>query len=149
MAIRFDGPRQYDFNQPLFTEGGKITERVSAGLENVLAAYVELATGHAKYTENNPRNYKVKEVYVVGSGARAFVRDSDLDLLLEVPDLDEKSCDGIKMFLGMIFFADRPKIEAVDAFVRQRDKYPERANIKITDQVSELLDRYNGMLDSE
>ena len=146
MSIKFDAPRTYDHTLHLFEQDGTITERVSAGLENVLCAYTQLAKAHAKETENNPRNYQVKDVFVVGSGAQAFVPDSDLDLLLEVPNLDEKSCSNIKMVLGLLFFVDRPKLQAVDPYIRPKDKYTERASIKITDQVQEMLQKYNSQL---
>lgn len=144
MAIPYQGPRVYDWKQPPFDKDMRITSRVSAGLENLLSAYVEVAQAQAKMTNNNIENYKVTDVYVVGSGARCNKRNSDLDLLLVAPSLDQHSKDNLKAFLQLLFFADRPKLEAVDVYIAE--PYPTRPNVRITDQVKSLLGKYNSLL---
>ncbi len=56
-----------------------ITERTSAGIENVLFVYSALAKDLAGQTDNNPGNYLVQSVSVVGSAAQCNRIDSDLD----------------------------------------------------------------------
>ncbi len=144
--ISFDAPTGYRHGIPMFDERGKVTDRVKTGLENVLAAYVYIANYKAPRYDNNPRNYRVDKVFVVGSGARANRVDSDLDLLLIAPNLDEESAKQMKVHLAMIYFTDRPKTEAIDVFVRQKDVYLNRKSIDITSQVKDLLNCYNNKL---
>jgi predicted nucleotidyltransferase len=119
---------------------------VLTGLENVLAAYTQLSKGHARNTDNNPVNYRVDDVYVVGSGARENKVDSDLDLMLVTPKLDLSTCKSLQTMLALIFFVDREKIQAIDPYIRKQDEFPERESVKITDQVLKLLQRYNNQL---
>lgn len=145
MRLSYAAPKPYDPTLPMLVEG-KVGERIRNGLENVLDAYVAIACEQAKRTDNNPVNYRIAEVRLVGSGARENRIDSDLDLLLITPQLDARSADQVKMILAFIYFCDRPKREAVDAYVRPEDKFPERESMDITDQVKDLLDAYNAKL---
>lgn len=145
MRVYYDAPKPYDPTLPMLVDG-KVGERIRNGLENVLHAYVAIATEQAKRTDNNPANYEISQVLLVGSGARENRMDSDLDLLLITPKLDSRSADQIKMMLAFIYFCDRQKREAVDAYVRPEDKFPERESMDISDQVRDLLDQYNGQL---
>jgi len=145
----FDAPREYDRDMPMFDADGRITERVDAGVENVLAAYVEISKLHAKATHNNPLNYAVSEIRVAGSGARENKVESDLDLLLMAPKLDKASAKAIQVPLAMIYFTDRPKWDAVDPsiLVSPKDVYEDRPTVNITPQVSGLIKRYNALLE--
>lgn len=146
MRLHYDAPTQYREGIPIFNSSGHITERVRTGFENVMAAYVDIANRAAPDFDDNPENYKVGEVFVVGSGARMNRADSDLDLMLMAPVLDKQSRQRMKTILSMIFFNDRPKPEAIDVFVRQEDEYPDRASFDITSQVSDILRTYNSIL---
>ena len=145
MKFFYDGPREYNPHQPIFEEG-KVTERVTAGLENALSAYVEIAKIHAPRLDNNPANYRVTKVQVVGSGARCNRQDSDLDLMLITPQLDAKTAQQMELMLKLLFYTDRQKREAVDVYVRPQDRFPERPSVDISDQVSELIKKYDAML---
>lgn len=146
MDIDYTPPKVYDFHLPMFKPEGRVTERVRNGLENVLFAYVRLAKLHANQFDNNPQNYRVERVSVVGSGARSNRVDSDLDLLLEVPSLDEGSGNQMKVLLAFLFYSDKQKPEAIDVYVRPRDIYPERENVDVTGQVGDILRKYNSLL---
>lgn len=145
MTIRYDAPREYLFNMAPFNEE-TVTERVRTGLENVLSAYVDIAKLLSKSGDNNPENYELTNVSVVGSGARLNRVDSDLDFLLIAPHLDDLSAKQMKVFLAEIYFVNRPKIDALDVFVRKKDEYPDRSSIDITYQVQDLIDIYNKKL---
>jgi hypothetical protein len=125
----------------------KITKRVLHGLENTLYLYSNLARGHSLKTDNNPKNFYVKEVYVVGSGARANMQDSDLDLMFICPEIDDRSANALKTVMSFVLFCDRPKLEAIDIFLRSKDAYPERDSVEITRQVQSLITKYNKVLD--
>ena len=142
MKLDYQQPRDYNFREPMFNERGRITSRVRNGLENVLSAYSKIAKMHAIQTDNNLVNYLIKEVSVVGSGTRNKV-NSDLDLLLIAPDLDEGSAKNISLVLAMIYFTDRQKQEAIDVHLRQKDIFPDRPEVRITDQVKKILKKYN------
>ncbi|MBU1203901.1 MAG: nucleotidyltransferase domain-containing protein [Nanoarchaeota archaeon] len=146
MKLDYRCPVEYKWWMPLLNGSDKVTERVRNGLENVLSVYVEVAKTHADETDNNSKNYFLSQVYLVGSGARENKIDSDLDLLLIAPRLDEESAKQMKLILSFIFFNDRPKQEAIDLFVRQKDIYPDRKSIEITKQVKGLLSKCNGVL---
>lgn len=146
MKLHYATPREYRHNIPMLDEKADITDRVRTGLENILSAYVEISKKQANLTDNNIANYKISEVYIVGSGARVNKIDSDMDLLLIAPNLDTESAKNLKVILSLIFFTDRPKLEAIDVFIRDKDIYPERTSVDITSQIKYLLDRYNGFL---
>ena len=92
------------------------------------------------------KNLVIKEVSIVGSGARENKIDSDLDFLLVSPNIDELTANNVKTMLSYILFCDRPKQEAIDIFIRSKDKYPERASVNVTSQVNDLIDKYNKIL---
>ncbi len=142
MRIEYPLPTRYRSNIPLFEKDGKLTERAMSGLENVLCAYTDAVEESAKAFENNPANYEISDVFVVGSGARENKADSDLDFLFIAQNLDETSAKNMKLLLSYIFFCDRPKAEAIDVFIRKQDIYPDRPSIKITDKVKPLLLKY-------
>ena len=129
-----------------FNERGTITKRVRFGLENALYLYSMLSRDYAKRTDNNPDNFLIESVSVVGSGARANRIDSDLDLLLLAPKIDPVSADNIKLSMSYVLFCDRDIREGVDVFIRPSDLYPERGAIDITHYVRNLLDKYNSKL---
>src|SRR5690606_16852169 len=134
MRLQYFPPKKYNFNLPIFDGGGEVTERVLNGLENVMAAYVDIANLSKSYLHQNPQNYRVEEVRIVGSSARENRIDSDLDFLLVASRLDELSANQAKMFLAMIYFCDLPKKEAIDVFIRPKEIYPNRSSIIISDQ---------------
>ncbi|MBU4284114.1 MAG: hypothetical protein KJ968_03335, partial [Nanoarchaeota archaeon] len=109
-------------------------------------AYVDIAKRQARISDNNSKNYKIDEAYVVGSGARLNKVDSDMDLMLITPQLDDESAKQLRFILSLIYLTDRPKQEGIDVYVRSKDKYPDRPSIKITDQVKDLLGSYNKKL---
>ena len=101
---------------------------------------------HSKATDNNLTNYIIRRIYVVGSGARNNRIDSDMDLLLIVPELDEGSAKNIGVMMSLMFFTDRPKPRAIDVFIRKEDIYPDRESIDVTKQLDDLIERYNSLL---
>ena len=139
-------PTRYDHNIPMFDTQGNITARVRDGLENVLSVYTQCAQLQARETDNNPSNYQIKHVYIVGSGARTNKVDSDMDLLFRVPALDKTSYKTLKVMLAVIFYTDRPKEEAIDVFFEKEEDYPDKEKTEITDQVEELLKKCNQIL---
>ncbi len=146
MKLYYEAPKIYEYMIPIFGKNNRITNRVRTGLENVLAAYVDISKRQAKITDNNSKNYKINEAYVVGSGARINKADSDLDLMFITPHLDDESAKQLRFILSLIYLTDRSKQEGIDVYVRSKDKYPDRPSIKITDQVKDLLDTYNKKL---
>ena len=149
MKFNTNLPKDYTgdlLTMPPFDERGKITKRVSAGLENALFLYSNLAKIHAQKTDNNPDNFSLSEVYVVGSGARENKIDSDLDLLFLSPIIDEVSANHLKTIMSYVLFCDREKREAVDVFIRAVDRYSDRGSVNITPQVGNLINKYNKLL---
>ena len=146
MKLDYKTPKTYEYMMPIFEKNNRITNRVRTGLENVLFAYVDISKRQAKISDNNSKNYKINEAYVVGSGARLNRVDSDMDLMLITPNLDDESAKQLRFILSLIYLTDRPKQEGIDVYVRSKDKYPDRPSIKITDQVKDLLDTYNKKL---
>lgn len=148
MRLYTELPRDYFesiLRLPPFEEDGSISLRTENALENTLFLYSNLAKKHSKKTDNNPRNYKIKSVSIVGSGAKNRV-DSDLDFLLIVPELDLASADNLKLIMSYVLYCDRKKQEAIDVYIRQKDKYPERKSRNITFQAKDLLKKYNSKL---
>ncbi|MBW2998371.1 hypothetical protein KY321_02420 [Candidatus Woesearchaeota archaeon] len=146
MHINYEAPNKYIWDIPIFNEDGTVTDRVLTGLENVLSAYVDIAESASVHLDQNKENYHVEQVMIVGSGSQRNRVDSDLDLMLISPDLDDRDCSMAKMILSAIYFNDKPKTEAIDVFVRREDKFPSRASTDITEQVIEILDNYNQRL---
>lgn len=150
--MRFDTdlPQLYGrevWDMPAFAEDRRITHRTEQALENLLYLYSNLALSVAKSTDNNPRNFKVKQVSVVGSAAKENRLGSDLDFLLVVPNIPEQTARDLKTTISYVTFCDRPKNEAVDVYIRSKDAYPERESVDITSQVDGLLSKYNSLLD--
>lgn len=147
MANIIDLPKIYYYNEKIFDSDMKVTKRVTSGLENVLYAYTFYVPNYAKAHDNNAKNFVIEKAYLIGSGVRENRVDSDLDIMLIAPQLDSKSETDIKLWLNVIFYNNKPKIEAVDAWVRPKDKFPERSSYEITNQVKKLLKTYNSKLD--
>jgi hypothetical protein len=139
-------PKIYMYTHKILDKDGKITDRVTSGLENVLHAYSIFIPEYASVHDNNPKNFQVSKVYLVGSAARENRIDSDLDLMLIAPQIDERSERDIKVWMSVLFFNNKPKTEAVDVFVRPYDRYPDRSSMDITGQVKKLLKQYNAKL---
>jgi len=149
MKFNVDLPCKYSkdlLKMAPFDENGRITKRVSRGVENLLYLYSNLAKRHSLETENNPANFLVKKVHLIGSGARENKIISDLDILLLCPKIDEKSANSIKEIISYVLFCDRPKNEAIDVYIRAYDKYVERGFRDITSQVKVPLKEYNSIL---
>lgn len=150
MKLETDLPYEYEGNVlylPPFDKNGRITKRVRHSLGNALYLYSGLARHYAQDHDNNPSNFKVNEVYLVGSGSRENRFDSDMDYLLICRDIDVKSGQDIKLLMSFVLFCDRPKQEAVDVYVRPFDAYPERGSTDITDQVRKMIDENNSVLE--
>lgn len=150
MRLETKLPKEYEseeFSLPIFSNGNAVTKRVRNGLENVLYLYANLGRKLAIDNENNPYNLRVKDIFVVGSGARKNRIDSDLDFLLIAPEIDDSIANSLKTILSYVLFCDKNKQEAIDVFIRPYDKYPERSSIKITSQVGDLLNKYNRILE--
>lgn len=147
MRFDVDLPKRYDYSIPMF-EKGLITERVRSGLENLLFVYVGLTKKLAETTSNNLHNYRITEVFIVGSGAKENIIDSDMDLFLITPGLEAMDRIQLKGILSLVFFTDRSKIQAVDPYIggSREDLYKGRARVDITSQVQEILDKYNSEL---
>src|SRR3989344_8714334 len=144
MRLEYNAPARYISGIPIFNGSGLVANRVVTGLENVLAAYVDFAKIHSRVMDNNPLNYTIARVFVVGSGARENRVDSDLDLLLIAPTLDEASARQITLTLNSIYFADRPKPEAIDTYVRKENIFPDRTSQEITKdkKINPLIRKY-------
>ena len=135
--------KPYRHNMPIFDEKKNVTDRVYSALDNVLRVYRDFARLHSEKTDNNFNNYKISRIYVVGSGALENKVDSDLDIMLITPRLDEHSANDIIILLSYLFFNNKPKNEAIDVYVRPKDKFPSRASIDITNQVESYLEKYD------
>jgi hypothetical protein len=145
-------PRVYDsriWALPAFDSHGKITERVRASLENTLYLFSESAKIHSRNTHNNPRNFMISGVKIVGSCARENKEDSDIDYLLISPSVDDISADFLKEMMSYVLFCDRDKRQAIDIYIRTQDKYPSRASTDVTHQVRGLLKKYNRSLNQD
>lgn len=148
MRLYADLPKKYTSNEwelPPFIER-KPSRRVANALENVLYLYSNLAKEQAKGTDNNPLNFKIEDIFLVGSAVRENKIDSDLDFLLLAPKLDEASLNNLKLSLSCVLFCDRPKREAVDIFIRNKDVYLSRASFNLKNYFSPLLEKYNSNL---
>ncbi len=139
-------PKIYMYTHKIFDSNGKITDRVTSGLENVLYAYSIFIPEYGRVHDNNPKNFQISKVCLVGSGAREGRIDSDLDLMLIAPDIDERAERDIKVWMSVLFFNNKPKTQAVDVFVRPYDRYPDRSSVDITTQVKKLINHYNKVL---
>ncbi|MCK5624458.1 hypothetical protein KAI04_01295 [Candidatus Pacearchaeota archaeon] len=125
---------------------GNPSKRITNALENTLYLYSSLAKKQAKVTDNNSRNFRIKNVFLVGSGAKENRKDSDIDFLLIAQKLDEASSNNLKLSLSYVLFCDRPKREAVDVFIRSKDFYPSRPKFDLTEYFPDLLKKYNNKL---
>ena len=56
---------------------GNPSKRITNALENTLYLYSSLAKKQAKVTDNNSRNFRIKNVFFVGSGAKENRKDSE------------------------------------------------------------------------
>jgi len=139
-------PKVYLYNDNILDKNEKVTKRVMTGLENVLYAYSLYAPNYAKAHDNNPKNFQIEKAYLIGSAVRESRVDSDLDILLIAPQIDETAERDIKVWLNILFYNNQQKNHAVDAYVRPRDKFPERPSFDITNQVKKLLKDYNNKL---
>ncbi len=149
MKLYTDLPKEYDSKimaLPPFNEKREVTDRVKNGLENVLYLYSELGKRISIEKENNPKNLTIRNVLIVGSGARENKINSDIDFLLIAPNIDEQIASDLKMMVSYVLFCDRPKQEAIDVYLRAVDKYPLRESIEITSQVKYLINKYNQVL---
>ncbi len=149
--MRFDTdlPRNYEgriLNLPAFDSAGNLTERVSSSLENALYLYSHLGKLYAEKTDNNPSNLAIERISIVGSCARENRIHSDIDYLFICPGIDDQSGRDLKLMMSVVLFTDRDKREAVDVYIRNSDKYPQRKSIDITTSVKDMIDRYNSHL---
>lgn len=138
--------QEYPWELPIFNEKRTITKRVRKGLEIILEEYINIAKEIAKRTEDNPKNYEIKEVYVVGSGARENKKNSDLDIMLITPKISNELATAISVYLARKFAYEGTKQEQIDTYVRKEDRYPERASKNITKYVKKTLTKYNKKL---
>ena len=148
MRLYTELPKEYgpkEWNLPPFIEENP-SKRVVHALENILYLYSALAKEQAKISDNNSKNFKIKDVFLVGSAVRENRVDSDLDFLLIAPKLDEVSSNNLKLSLSYVLFCDRPKQEAVDIFIRNKDIYPNRASFNLTNYFPDFLKKYNKKL---
>lgn len=148
MTLNISLPKIYFYNEKILDNDGKITKRVSTGLENVLHAYTLYVPEYARVHDNNPKNFIIEKTYLIGSAIRQSRIDSDLDLMLIAPNIDETAERDIKVWLNLLFYNNLPKNKAIDAYVRPFDKFPERPSYDITNQVKKLLKEYNKKLTS-
>lgn len=139
-------PKVYLYSQKILENNGKITPRVLSGLENVLSAYSMFIPSYASAHDNNPKNFQISKAYIVGSAVRENRIDSDLDLMLIAPQIDEVAERNVKVWMSVLFFNNKPKNQAIDVFVRPYDRFPERPSHDITNQVKKLLKQYNNKL---
>jgi len=148
MALtNIESPKIYFYNEKILDKDDKITKRVLTGLENILHAYTIYVPQYSKAHDNNPKNFKIESVYLIGSAIRESKVDSDLDLMLIAPQIDVTAERDIKIFLNIFFYNNLPKNKAVDAYVRPYDKFPDRPSLNITNQVKKLLKIYNKKLE--
>lgn len=139
-------PKIYFYNDKILDSNGKITKRVLTGLENVLSAYTLYVPEYAKVHDNNPRNFLIEKAYLIGSAVSQGRVDSDLDIMLIAPHIDETAERDIKVWLNLLFYNKIDKNKAIDAYVRSKDKFPSRPSYDITNQVKKLLKEYNKKL---
>ena len=153
MRFDVDLPEDYQavYQLPMFDSNNLISERVRKGLLNVLYVYTNVAKVLAKNSENNPDNYRISGIYIVGSGARENRIDSDMDLLFVTPSLEKELQRNMKGLLSMIFFNDLQKRQAIDLYFVSSENgiYQGRARSEITDQVQEILNTFNENLRRE
>ena len=90
-------------------------------------------------------DYHVKEVHIVGSLLRDN-NESDADILVIPSKFDQEDYRFFKQVLGQLFYANRPKTEAIDVFVRPNDEFPEKGSFEVTSQVRDLIGRWNASL---
>lgn len=119
---------------------GMPTNRTICGVRETMQNYLDSVNQLTKYNKRNPNSYRVKEVYLVGSGVDGKI-DSDLDLVLVVPKIDSEDASKIKVDLAKKLFCNRNKKEALDVFVGNVDF--SRPNMNVTSYVGDILKEYN------
>lgn len=122
-----------------FDSDGSITSRTRVGIENILNVYSKFSNSEAKYNKVNANKYRIRDVYIVGSAVRNKI-DSDLDVLLIAPKLNETQSNKLRLNLSECFFCNRPKQESLDVFINES---PIGESINVTSQVKDLLKEYN------
>lgn len=130
-----------------FIKNGKITDLLKSALEDILKEYIPIVKFRAERLGRQDDDYTIREVYVIGSVLLGN-NNSDLDLLLIANKIDQEDYRFIKGLLSEIFFNNLQKADAVDIFVRPYDEFPERNHYQITDQVEDLLKKYNSLITS-
>lgn len=97
MKFNVDLPYEYGEKQWILPplKDGKITRRTFNASGNLLHGYSFLARDYALRTENNPENFLIDSLYLVGSSADRNRVDSDIDLLLICNKIDSKSADNL------------------------------------------------------
>lgn len=145
LRVDYIPPKRYVNDIAMFDDKGRVTSRVITGLDNVLDAYTRIAEIRAREKHTDLSGYDIDKVYIVGSGARSNRIDSDMDLLLIAPRIDDESAKKIRLMLLMLYFTNRPKTKAIDVFIA-RETDPKKAKIDITHQVQEILKKYRQML---
>jgi len=138
-------PKPYSQKQwilPPF-QNEKPSQRLMHALENTLFLYNGLSKIQAEKTSNNHSNFRLEEIRLIGSGARHNKINSDLDFLLIAPDLDTESANYLKLSMQYILFCDRPKNEAIDIYLLNKNIYPKRANKNLLPFIGDLMEKYN------
>ena len=102
-------PKIYMYTHRILDKDGKITDRVATGLENVLHAYSIFIPVYSRVHETNPKNFLINKAFLVGSAVRENRIDSDLDLMLIAPQIDDCSERDIKVWMSVLFFNNKPK----------------------------------------
>ncbi len=121
---------------------GEVTPAFSLALEKILLKYSDMAVFMADKLNRPRSDYIIREAHIVGS-ILSGRDDSDLDILLIANKIDHNDYNLFKNFLAQAFFNNRPKIEAIDIFVRPYDEFPERPSYEVTKQVIRTIDKYN------
>lgn len=124
---------------------GEVTPAFSNALERVLLKYSDLSRFLADRLSKPREDYIIKEAHIIGS-ILSGVDDSDLDIMLIANKIDQNDYSLFKNFLSQAFFNNRPKIGAIDVFVRPYDAFPERPSYEVTSQVRKVLDKYNHLI---
>lgn len=119
---------------------GRPTERTIAGVKKTMESYLDSVGQLSRLTRKNSNSYRVKEIYLVGSGVCGKA-DSDLDLVLVAPKVSFDDACKLKLDLATKLFCNRDKKDALDIFVGNVDK--SKPAINLTPYVTDLLKKYN------
>lgn len=125
---------------------GVVTPLFRNTLQGVLYNHVEAAKFWAPKRDKPLADYTLREAHIVGSTLRG-IANSDLDILLIASKMDGEDYRFLKQVMAQLYFAHRPKQDAIDVFIRPSDEYPERESFEITSQVKDLLDICNSQLE--